>query len=573
MTSQTTEQILLEQIISKEFEQDDRNFSRDEFFNIFATQLALKEYELSYDEIADGVVDGTLDGGIDAAYLFVNGELIKEDFEEYSRFKRDAKIEILIIQSKNTNGFGESAIQKLKSSLSILLRLDTDYASLGKKYNKKVIDFFQKFNDLYRAVIPRSPSLSIKIYYASKAADIHENVLIEKNLLISDIKQIHRTADFSFEFLDANELLKIHRKRPREDRSLKLAENPMSSTGKTLVALVNLYDFYKFIINENGLLNKYIFESNVRDYQGDTDVNSGISGSLKSDNSLDFWWLNNGVTIIAADLNFGGSKEIVLISPEIVNGLQTSNEIYNYFSSQSKESEPAVESRNILVKIVATDSSATRDKIIKATNSQNHIPKAVLKATDPIHRNIEDYLKQFGIFYDRRKNYYKNAGKKPSEIVSLPYLAQLLMSTIMGRPDTARARPSTLLEEESNIAYRTIFDPDAGVEHYKSSILISRKVDEFLKTKDLSPADKNNIKFYILHDLCVRLARSTNITPTKLKRIDISTINSAMLQESFATVLKIYSDLGGDDKVAKGTELLNRLAILHNRLFIQPELF
>ena len=53
----------------------------------------------------------------------------------------------------------------------------------------------------------------------------------------------------------------------------------------------------------------------------------------------------------------------------------------------------------------------SRDRIIKATNSQTVVPPSSLRATQRIHRDIEEYLQQKGLFYDRRKNHYKNEGK------------------------------------------------------------------------------------------------------------------------------------------------------------------
>ncbi|RMC98534.1 hypothetical protein EAY64_09190 [Aquitalea palustris] len=563
---------MFDQILTQEYDSQSNDFTADGFFNFFSAQLILKEHELSYEEVLDGIVDGPLDGGIDALYLTINNELIREDFKDYQRYKRDVNIEVVVLQSKNTEGFGESAIQKLRSSLITLLRLDASYDDLKKKYNAQVLDFFRKFTEAYRSLIAKSPSLSIKIYYSTKAAVVHENVTHEKDELLSELQNLHRTAAISFDFLGSEQLLELHRKRPREHHILRLAENPMSSTGKTLVTLVNLKDFYKFITKENGLLNKSIFESNVRDYQGDTNVNSGISETLMSDKTLDFWWLNNGITILAADINYSGSKELVIISPEIVNGLQTSNEIYNYFSKPDIINTE--EKRNALIKVVVADATSARDKIIKATNSQNHIAKAVLRATDPIHRDIEEYLKKFGIFYDRRKNFYKNAGKKPSEIIGLPLLAQILMSILMGRPDTARARPSTLLEEENDdSAYKLLFNPESNIEIYKISIEIMRKADEFLKGIELTPNERNNLRFYLIYDVAIRALKTAKITPEKLSRIKLDLIATPLLEESFNFIFDKYKTLGGDDKVAKGAILLSEIKKMQEKLFIQPDLF
>ena len=56
------------------------------------------------------------------------------------------------------------------------------------------------------------------------------------------------------------------------------------------------------------------------------------------------------------------------------------------------------EKRNILIRVIVPETEETRDKIIRATNSQTAIPKSSLRATDSIHRQIEDYLKPRGLY-------------------------------------------------------------------------------------------------------------------------------------------------------------------------------
>ena len=62
---------------------------------------------------------------------------------------------------------------------------------------------------------------------------------------------------------------------------------------------------------------------------------------------------------------------------------------------------------NILVRFIVPVSEEVRDDIIFATNNQTNIPKSSLRVTDPIHLQIEMYCKSRGLYYDRRKNYYK----------------------------------------------------------------------------------------------------------------------------------------------------------------------
>lgn len=113
---------------------------------------------------------------------------------------------------------------------------------------------------------------------------------------------------------------------------------------------------------------------------------------------------------MASETSQETGKELVIEKPEIVNGLQTSTEIYNYFRRHPDMLETEV--RNVLVRVIVPNDDASRDRIILATNNQTNIPKSSLRATDPIHWKIEMYFKGRGLYYDRRKNYYKNLGKK-----------------------------------------------------------------------------------------------------------------------------------------------------------------
>ncbi|MBJ5210918.1 AIPR family protein, partial [Salmonella enterica subsp. enterica serovar Indiana] len=95
--------------------------------------------------------------------------------------------------------------------------------------------------------------------------------------------------------------------------------------------MLHLQKYYEFI-SDNGALARSIFESNVRDYQGSVTVNTGIRLTLQNMNSDDFWYLNNGVTIITPKAVSAG-KQLTIEDPQIVNGLQTSHEIYRHFSN------------------------------------------------------------------------------------------------------------------------------------------------------------------------------------------------------------------------------------------------
>jgi AIPR protein len=153
------------------------------------------------------------------------------------------------------------------------------------------------------------------------------------------------------------------------------------------VALTRLDDYYRFVTDENGNLRRYLFESNVRDYLGENRVNEDIGTSLKEAEGPEFWWLNNGITLLVTAAIAVG-KVLQLHDVQIVNGLQTTETIFRHFSSGNIASAE----RGLLVKVVVSSDPVVRDQIIRATNNQSSVEAASLHATDKLQRDIEEVL-------------------------------------------------------------------------------------------------------------------------------------------------------------------------------------
>lgn len=561
-------QVLVDQIIRQEFTNNKNYIKEDDFFEFFTASQILRSYDLTYDQIEDGLCGSSLDGGADSIYIFVNGDLICEDDNIDDKFKRNVDIELVIIQSKNERSFGEDAILKLTKLSSNLLDLEFKREDFKHRYNEKVLSKFELFRSIYLKLITRKAKLNVKYFYATKGIDIHPNVEQQASELKEDISSILTDSSIEFNFITATTLVENYRKRDNTVFNLKLSENPLSSQGKVFISLVKLRDYFDFITDEDGQIIKHIFESNVRDYQGKTSVNQEIKETLEdNDSKEDFWWLNNGVTILANDVSAPGGKELIIHNPEIVNGLQTSNEVYLHFQLKYKENPNYETGRSLLVRVLVPENEVSRDKIIRATNSQTPIPKASLRATDSIHRDIEDYFKPRGLYYDRRKNYYKNEGKKPSDIVGLPFLAQCLMAITMHKPDTARARPSTLLEDDSS--YEKLYNPKNNINSYYIAALIGKQSEQYLKTQaELSVSDRNNLRFYLAFVMAVLITKSKYPGFISLGEVDIKDINHENLEKSHALIIESYINLGGGDRLAKGQALIKNIRSRLDELFI-----
>ena len=331
--------------------------------------------------------------------------------------------------------------------------------------------------------------------------------------------------------------------------NLKLSDPPIALGEKVdYVALANIATYYDFITNSSGEMRKSFFEANVRDYQGNNSVNSSIAETLSSDMQEDFWWLNNGVTVLASKVVPITNRELQLLNPEIVNGLQTSMEIYNYFSKNA--CLLSNEKRNLLVRIIVPESEESRDNIIYATNNQTSISKSSLRVTDPIHRQIEMYFKSRGLYYDRRKNYYKNLKKKPKDIISVSFLAQCLISVILKKPDFARARPSTLLTDDNT--YKFLYEDNHDLAVYYKIATIGKRVQLVLKrSSNITPAERSDILFYLLYAVVATALNKKNISFEDIKNLDIDLITSEDIILLKDKIFDKYKELGGNGRVAK----------------------
>lgn len=521
-------------------------FTDSEVFEIFSAEQILKPYDLSQDEIQEGITDGAHDGAIDSAYLFYSNTLVSE---RLPKARPNAEIRLVVIQSKTSEGFSEGAIEKLMASAEDLFDL-AEKEDLEKVYNEGVREIFAQFRKLYKREATNFPKLIVEYYYVSKGDEVHKNVRRKAEKLKALVTRLLPDATVEFEFVDAARLVELFRAQQPNAVVLNLADRPLENKNAFLV-LVKLKDFYNFITDGKGNLHTPMFDANVRDFAGETEVNAEIKASLENPSGEDFWWLNNGVTILAQKCVPNGQLKLTIKEPQIVNGLQTSNVIHQHFSG----AKAAADRRHLLVRIITPRSEESRDKIIKATNSQTPIAAASLRATEKIHRDIEDHFAAKGLFYDRRKNYYRNQKKPASKIVSIPTLAQSIMAVYLQQPDDSRARPSSLLKDDAD--HLRLFDSTYPLDLFYNCAEIVRTVEQFLRTRSPSVGrdEITNIKFYVSMLVAIEVCKKPKPSGENIAAIDLTTITAVVMETAYATASKAFKALGGSDKVAKGGQL------------------
>lgn len=207
-----------------------------------------------------------------------------------------------------------------------------------------------------------------------------------------------------------------------------------------------------------------LFARNVRGYLGgDTSINREIRGTAKK-NPGRFWFLNNGITIVAdgAEKSDSGKRAwMEMRNPQVVNGQQT---IRTLAASNAKGCE-------VLVRVVVLGEQQTAEEgvvglvgeVVRATNRQNSIKQADLMANDPEQVRIEREFRKLNYAYERKRE----AGKEFTAKIGPKYrkvkredLANAVSATQIG-PHMVRRT-----EQWEDRHYRKIFNKKRPVTEY-----------------------------------------------------------------------------------------------------------
>ena len=562
--------IILEEILKQYKEAaSDSSINDDKNFEYFAAEQLLKDENLDEDEISLGLIGDSNDNGIDGFYILLDGEFIDQIEQVEGKYK---ELKVYFHQYKNKYRIEEDVVLKFNNAFNDIMNFDnTELNGWHEELKEKII--------LLRNIILKTATHALKIKFIinhiSKAnsEDIKDNESYWSK--VDNLKKLIKNSgisrlDVEYDFIGGEELKNLSYRKPEYSIDLVLKDSPLTlefgDNNIGYIALVGLKNYYNFIV-ENGNLKRYIFDSNVRDYQNKTIVNKEIEHTIKNDYNTDFWWLNNGITIIAGKDSTQIGKKLSLKNVQIVNGLQTSYSIYN--SLKDINFDEFEDDRSLFVKIIICDQKDIIDRIIRATNSQNAIPSSVLRATDTIQRDIEQFFLSKGYYYDRRKNYYRNLGKPRDKIISINLLSQCIVSLVLPdkNPSRARSNPTILIKKDED--YNSVFGEKYDFQVYLNSVLIFKKVDKELK-KLISDAEfmadnklEKIIKLFKFHISRVLISEIIEKGTPVANDLDdekiIEKIDTNIVQKSIFTLKEIideYEQINSQsiDNISKQTE-------------------
>ncbi len=324
----------------------------------------LQNLDLTDEEIEFGWLGGSDDGGIDGFYFLVNGALVQDDTDVP---ESPTVVDLVLFQAKNKTSFEETPVEKVHTFVRDLFDYSKEPTSFSY-YSKAVQEAMSNFREKYTAILGKPHALRMVFCYATKSdKPPNQKVSQRAEAIRATVIESFSAANVTFLFFGCQQLLNYARSVPRKEFVLDIFKH-FAAPDQSVVCLVKLTEYAKFLTNESGEIRKDLLEPNVRDYRGKRNpVNADIRTTLAKSGDKEFWWLNNGVTILAEKCSIAGDK-LTIKAPEIVNGLQTSQEIFAHFNSKD-----ASDSRHILIKVLVLADEPTKNRVIKATNFQTQV--------------------------------------------------------------------------------------------------------------------------------------------------------------------------------------------------------
>ena len=425
------------------------------------TQLTIKNMlDLDEDEAYECVVDGKNDFAIDGIYF---SEPQNEFFDIYIyQIKYSSNLE-------KDPGIKENDIIKMIESIKKFFSLQT--YDVNDKLHQKLVDI--------NAIVEEFNIPNFHIYFCNNGQSWSSNT----QKIIDDFlnESIENKKRFNFNYINHETIFSLFEKSKPVDSFLNFTGRIVDEAinfKRSFVGKVSVSNIHS-LMQEHG--NK-LLKQNVRDFLGfSKSVNQAIKSTLLDESKKDdFFFLNNGITMVCEKIDYANGTETVrakLSNVQIINGGQTSKTIQNVV-----DENPEINFLDtyVLVRVYQIDMSKENEfvnAITTATNSQNAIYVKDLKANDEVQQKIENGLKQYDVIYLRRRDQRR---ARPQDI-RMDIAAEVLLSCILKKPEDAKYRKALHFTEEY---YNEIFDETkVNVETIYFATMLFKKIESKRKTE------------------------------------------------------------------------------------------
>lgn len=385
----------------------------------------------------DCVTEGGADFGVDAIQVTeeVDGEFAVTIFQGKYKAKLDA----------NSN-FPEDGIHALVNAIRHIFDPTAELGAINDRLRVKVEEARALVRDGF---IPRVRAIACNngMKWNAQAQAI--------------IDRAHFGDQVTWEHVNHDVLIGILQKPKQVDDTLRL-------TGKANVEDMN---FSRVCVGRMpvtevaALMRKHgdrLLERNIRRYLGlhGNRVNEGVRATLLSPQPSNFYFFNNGLTLVCNDFSYNALQssdyQVRVENLQIVNGGQTCMTILKTSEALAASGQTLPADASVLVRLykLPKDNDDIVLQITHATNSQNPVDLKDLRSNDEIQQQLEASIQELGFNYRRKR---VDGAPKASDITA-GAAAEALLAVWRQAPHQAKF----LTREHFGKLYPLIFPSDVN---------------------------------------------------------------------------------------------------------------
>lgn len=459
---------------------------------------------LNSDEIIDAVTDGSMDGGVDAIYI--NGRDVHVfNFKYTSSFENSKK------------NFPETEMDKLIVTMERIYGKSLVKSDVNDALWDKVSEIWSLFEQ---------GSLKFTYYFCSNKAKPTPDAQRKFEVYMDKFRHV----DYRYIDQELFASMILDNKYKKVDGALSFIDKQYFERSdarlKGVVATISAEDLISLVADKDdpSKINENVFNDNVRVYlKLKNRINRGIYETALSEANYEFWYLNNGVTIVCNECDYipnTRSPRVSLKNFQIVNGGQTTNALFEAYQVNKDQIGNVL----LLVRICETKDDTISEKISETTNSQNPVRSRDLHSNDRIQRRLEEQFLCKSYYYERKRSQY--SGESKEKRLDSELLGQLYMAFYLKKASEARNQKSIVFGE----CYEEIFNEDTTtaddmlipyniylpLQAKKQEIQLKKRKKESVEEKD---AFISRATFHILMGVGI-IGRHRNITSWDKETID-----------------------------------------------------
>jgi len=454
------------------------------FENFCSYSVVTNAIRASFDLDAVHTGDGG-DCGIDGCAIIVNGKLVFDidEIEELRDTNKYLDVDVIFIQAKTSASFDGGFIGKFLRGVKGFVSGKSQ--AIKNEKIKHMMTLWAYIIENSHYMVNRNPSC--QLYYICTGVWCDDaNLMDTINDGVDEIKALNLLKEVSFSPFGANEIVSSYRKTLNKlETTISMVQKvtlpEIDGVGQAFLGILPYMEFLKLIQDDNQTIHS-IFDDNIRDFQGENEVNKKIKSSIEGKSGKElFCLLNNGVTIVSSQVISSGNK-LTLRDYQVVNGCQTSNILHECRDIDG------IADVFVPVKIIETEEEDVKNDITLATNSQTAVKTEQLQSLNKYQRKLELFYesiksRSIKLFYERRSQQYSSdLTIKRAQITTIPIQIKAFASAFLKSPHLVSGYYGTIVNRFKDEMFLEDHKPSA----YYASALAYYRVEAYFKSGDLN---------------------------------------------------------------------------------------